>query len=48
MWYRTMASSISNPAGHPSKMPPTPLPWDSPKVVSLNIRPKVFPDIKQS
>ena len=38
--------SISNPAGQPSIIPPIIEPCDSPKDVSLNNFPKVFPIIK--
>jgi hypothetical protein len=33
------------PAGHPSMTPPIAGPCDSPKVVSLNKVPNIFPDI---
>ncbi len=37
------AISIETPAGHPSITPPMAAPCDSPKVVSLNVFPRVFP-----
>src|SRR5690606_23380744 len=42
-----MSSSLTGiPDGQPSTMTPRPLPWDSPKVVMVNSRPKVFAAMK--
>src|SRR3954468_10335305 len=40
------ASVSSRPGGHPSTMQPSAGPWLSPKVVTVNSRPMVLPDIQ--
>ena len=41
----TFVKLIFNPAGQPSIIPPREGPWDSPKVVNVNMLPNEFPAI---